>query len=235
MIVLPHGGPEARDTLGFDVWAQFFATRGYLVFQPNFRGSSGYGRRWVEAGYGQWGGRMQDDLTDGVRALITSGRADAKRICIFGASYGGYAALYGGARTPDLYKCVASFAGVSDLRALVKWEHSTKGHEARYRYAERAIGDPVKDAARLKAASPATYTSGYQPPVLLIHGAKDVSSPVTQSEAMAQALKRAGKDVKLSIYPGEGHSDWSRTDEEAALTEVADFVASHIAPAAAGS
>ena len=154
LIVMPHGGPEARDSYAFDSWGQILATRGYLVFQPNFRGSSGYGRHFAEAGYGQWGGRMQDDLTDGVQDLIKSGRADPARVCIFGASYGGYAALYGGAQSPGLYKCVASFAGVSDLRALVDWERHTRGHEARYRYAARAIGigvlldfsalDPIK-------------------------------------------------------------------------------------------
>ena len=116
----------------------------------------------------------------------------------------------------------------------MRWEHSTKGHEARFRYAVRAIGDPVRDAARLKATSPTSFAAGYQPPVLLIHGSNDASSPLQQSQMMARALERAGKDVKLSVYDGEGHSDWSRPDEEAALTEVADFVASHIAPAGAG-
>ena len=234
MIVMPHGGPEARDSFSFDLWAEFFATRGYLVFQPNFRGSTGYGRKFAEAGYGQWGGRMQDDITDGVRQLISDGRADQDRICIFGASFGGYAALYGGAQTPDLYKCVASMAGVADLAALVDWEHATKGHQARYHYAARAIGDPKTAGARLKAASPVTYADGYRPPVLLIHGKDDASVPVAQSRLMEQALKKAGKDVTLKVYDGEGHTDWSPADEESALTSIADFVAAHIAPAKAG-
>ena len=153
LIVMPHGGPEARDSLDFDIWAEFFATRGYLVLQPNFRGSAGYGHKYAEAGYHQWGGKMDDDITDGVQQLIKSGQADRSRICIFGASFGGYAALYGGAKTPELYKCVASFAGVADLNALVNWEHATKGHEGRYRYAVSSIGDPSKDAARLTTAS----------------------------------------------------------------------------------
>jgi dipeptidyl aminopeptidase/acylaminoacyl peptidase len=232
LIVMPHGGPEARDSLDFDIWAEFFATRGYLVLQPNFRGSSGYGRKFAEAGYGQWGGKMDDDITDGVLQLIKSGQADKDRICIFGASFGGYAALYGGARTPELYKCVASFAGVADLNALVNWEHSTKGHEGRYHYAARSIGDPAKEGPRLTAASPITYAAGYRPPVLLIHGADDSSVPVAQSRMMQAALTKAGKDVRLVVYPHEGHTDWTPTDEEAALTEIAAFVESHIEPAA---
>ena len=235
LIVMPHGGPEARDSLDFDIWAEFFATRGYLVLQPNFRGSAGYGRKYAEAGYGQWGGKMDDDITDGVQHLIKSGQADKSRICIFGASFGGYAALYGGARTPELYKCVASFAGVADLNALVNWEHSTKGHEGRYRYAARSIGDPAKEGARLAAASPVTYASAYKPPVLLIHGADDASVPVAQSKLMQTALSKAGKDVRLVVYPHEGHTDWTPTDEQAALTEIAAFIESHIDPAKPGA
>ena len=234
LIVMPHGGPEARDSLDFDIWAEFFATRGYLVLQPNFRGSAGYGRKYAEAGYGEWGGKMNDDITDGVQQLIKSGRADKGRICIFGASFGGYAALYGGARTPELYKCVASFAGVADLNALVNWEHATKGHEGRYRYASRSIGDPAKDGARLTQASPITYASGYKPPVLLIHGADDESVPVAQSKMMQAALSKAGKDVRLVVYPREGHTDWTPTDEQAALTEIAGFIESHIAATTPG-
>ncbi len=230
LIVMPHGGPEARDSLTFDIWDQVFATRGYMVFQPNFRGSSGYGRAFVEAGYGQWGGRMNDDITDGVRALIADGQADPKRICIFGASFGGYAALIGGAEHADLYKCVASFAGVSDLRALVQWEHSTKGHRARWRYAERSIGDPVKDAGKLEAASPITYAPRYRPPVLLIHGARDQSVPLIQSQMMARALKHAGRAARLIVYDGEGHSDWSPADEQSALSQLVAFFERHIAP-----
>jgi dipeptidyl aminopeptidase/acylaminoacyl peptidase len=230
MIVMPHGGPEARDTLTFDTWAQFFATRGYLVFQPNFRGSSGFGRKFVEAGYGQWGGRMDNDITDGVRQLIQGGQVDKSRICIFGASFGGYAALFGGAQTPELYKCVASFAGVADLKSLVNWEHATPGHMGRYLYALRSIGDPNLQAAKLKAASPITYVAGYKPPVLLIHGADDHSVPVAQSQMMARALKRAGKDVRLVVYPNEGHTDWAPVDEQSALVEIEAFVSSHIGP-----
>lgn len=231
LIVMPHGGPEARDSLTFDIWAEFFATRGYMVFQPNFRGSSGYGRKFAEAGYGQWGGRMDNDITDGVLQLIKSGQADRDRICIFGASFGGYAALFGGAQTPDLYKCVASFAGVADLNALVNWEHTTRGHEGRYLYAIRSIGNPARQAAKLKAASPITYASSYRPPVLLIHGSDDHSVPLAQSQMMERALRGAGKDVRLVVYPHEGHTDWTPADEQSALTEIEAFVSTYIEPA----
>jgi dipeptidyl aminopeptidase/acylaminoacyl peptidase len=231
LIVMPHGGPEARDSLSFDVWAEILATRGYMVLQPNFRGSAGYGRKFVEAGYGEWGGKMQDDITDGVRHLIKTGQADPNRICMFGASFGGYASLYAAARQSDLYKCAASFAGVSDLVALVNWEHATKGHEGRYAYASQSIGDPSRAGAKLKAASPITYADRFQTPVLLIHGMEDRSVPVLQSQRMEQALRTAHKDVRLVTFPGEGHTDWSPRDEQAALTEVAGFIEGHIAPA----
>jgi dienelactone hydrolase len=231
LIVMPHGGPEARDSLGFDVWAQILATRGYLVVQPNFRGSSGFGRKFVEAGYGQWGAKMQDDITDAVMSLVKSGQADVNRICIFGASFGGYAALYGASQTPGLYKCAASFAGVSDLKALVEWEHHTKGHEDRYAYASRAIGNPAKDAARLAATSPINRIEKMSIPVLMIHGELDRSVPVEQSQAMERAMRKAKKDVRLVVFPGEGHADWSPRDEQAALTEVAGFIEAQIAPA----
>lgn len=233
LLVLPHGGPEARDSLTYDRWSQFFATRGYLVFQPNFRGSIGYGPDWAQAGYRQWGALMQDDLTDGVDSLVASGKADASRICIMGASYGGYAALYGGAVQPDLYKCVVSWAGVSDLAGLVQSEKKAHGGSSdRYLYARTIIGDPKTEKARLEKASPIAYASTYQRPVLLLHGSKDQSVPVEQSERMAAALKAAGKQVSLTVVP-EGHVEWSEAHESAALAEIAAFLDRNIGRPAA--
>lgn len=232
LIVLPHGGPEARDTFSYDVWSQYLATRGYLVFQPNFRGSGGFGVSFAEAGYGQWGGRMADDITDGVRQLIATGQADPKRICIFGASYGGYAALYAGATHPELYKCVVSWAGLSDLEADMKYEQSYAGKDSsRYQYWLRSIGDPDKQPDDLKKASAITYAATYGPPVLLIHGDQDTNVPTDQSHRMERALKKAGKDVKLIIVKNEDHSGWDTDHEKAALQAVADFIEAHIAPA----
>jgi dipeptidyl aminopeptidase/acylaminoacyl peptidase len=224
-VVMPHGGPEVRDALGYDRWAQALASRGYLVFQANFRGSSGYGRAWTEAGYGEWGGRMQDDLTDGVRALIASGRADPKRICIVGASYGGYAALYGGAVQPDLYRCVVSMAGVADLPSLLAHERDADGLQSgEFQYARAVIGDPATDREKLVRTSPITYAATYRPPVLLLHGERDRSVPLAQSKAMAGALAAAGHPARLIVMPGEGHADWSPDHEEQALAAITAFL-----------
>ena len=122
LIMLPHGGPFVRDEWTYDPLVQFLANRGYAVFQPQFRGSTGLGKEFVERGYGQWGRKMQDDLDDGLDWLVSNGMVDAKRVCIVGASYGGYAALWGAIRNPERYRCAASIAGVTDLEAQLKAE-----------------------------------------------------------------------------------------------------------------
>ena len=236
LIVMPHGGPEARDGVDFDLYAQVLATRGYLVFQPNFRGSGGYGAAYAAAGYGQWGGRMQTDVTDGVKRLIATGQADPARICIVGASYGGYAALIAGAQNPELYKCVVSRAGIADLVTTLKWERDTHGGDSEtYKYWKTSMGDPDKDRARMLAASPVSFAAHYGPPVLLLHGLEDRIVPVEQSREMERVLKAAGRSVKLSTYKEEGHSGWSDLHEQAALQEIVDFVTGHIAPAVVGA
>jgi prolyl oligopeptidase PreP (S9A serine peptidase family) len=234
LVVMPHGGPEARDQFDFDTWSQVLATRGYLVLQPNFRGSGGYGVAYAEAGYGQWGQKMQDDLTDGVKALVAAGRADPARICIFGASYGGYAALIGGALDPDLYRCVVSWAGISDLNRLMRHEKGglfVGERSPAYEYDVKAIGDPDKDRDRLAKTSAVTYVAHYGPPVLLIHGADDSNVPVEQSQIMERALKAAGRDVRLIVVKDEDHSGWDTDHEQSAIKEVADFISAHIGPA----
>ena len=229
LIVMPHGGPEARDSLAYGPWVQFLATRGYAVFQPNFRGSSGFGRAHVEAGHGQWGLRMQDDITDGVAALIAQGLADPARICIVGASYGGYAALWGGAREPDLYRCVVAIAGVSDLPAMMRWERREQGARSdAYDYWLTSIGDPRRDRARLESVSPIRFVDAWRPPVLLIHGDEDEIVPHEQSRDMERALRRAGKDVRLVTLEGEGHDDWRQDDHILALREIETFLARHL-------
>jgi dipeptidyl aminopeptidase/acylaminoacyl peptidase len=230
LVVLPHGGPEVRDHLDFDRLAQGFAARGYLVFQPNFRGSGGFGAGFAEQGYGQWGLRMQDDVIDGVEALIRSGQVDPARICIVGASYGGYVALQGGAKRPDLFKCVVSRAGLSDLVRSQKWEAETFEKDSpRYKYWLKSVGDPKADAAKLAAASPVTYAADYQPPVLLMHGVNDWNVPIEQSKIMEKALTKAGKTVTLTEYAG-GHSGWGEVQEAKALTEMIVFVDRYIGP-----
>lgn len=232
LVVMPHGGPETRDYLTYDTWAQFLATRGYQVFQPNFRGSSGMGKAFAEAGYRQWGARMQDDVTAGVEHLVAEGLADRDQICIAGASYGGYAALQGGAAQPDLYRCVISIAGPSDLVAMLRWEWSEGGPDSdRYEYWVKSIGDPREDRERIEAISPLRQVADWRVPVLLIHGDEDDVVPISQSRDMDRALSRAGKDVRLVVMEGAGHSGWSTTQETTVMTEMETFLARHL-PAA---
>ena len=188
-IIFPHGGPISFDDGGFDYWTQFFANRGYAVLQMNFRGSYGYGFDFMQMGLQGWGAQMQDDVEDGTRWLIAQGIADPKRICIVGASYGGYAALMGAVKTPDLYQCVVSFAGVTDVEALVKSSRSYTNYEI----VKKQVGD---DFDVLEERSPLTHAKKINIPVLLIHGSDDRSVPVKQSIAMYKALKSADKPVE---------------------------------------
>ena len=228
LVVLVHGGPEARDAYDFSRAVQFLASRGYRVLQPYFRGSSGRGRRFAEAGYKQWGALMQDDVTDAVRHLHAQGLATPQDTCIVGASYGGYAALYGGATTPELYACVASLAGVTDLVAQLRHDRREHGQNSDvYAYWLKALGDLREDKARLQRTSPVRYAESYPLPVHLAHGAADDNVPVEQSRAMAKALKRAGRPHEYHEYPGEGHSfrDWET--DQAYWTSLAAFLAEH--------
>lgn len=229
LVVMPHGGPEVRDYLTYHLWAQFLATRGYQVFQPNFRGSSGMGKAFAEAGYRQWGSLMQDDVTVGVEHLIAEGLADRDQVCIAGASYGGYAALQGGATQPDLYRCVISIAGPSDLLAMLRWERSEAGADSdRYEYWVKSIGDPREDREQIEAISPIRQAASWRVPVLLIHGDEDDVVPVSQSRDMNRALSRAGKDVRLVVMEGADHNGWSTADETTVLIEMETFLARHL-------
>jgi dipeptidyl aminopeptidase/acylaminoacyl peptidase len=208
LVVLPHGGPETRDTYGYDVWAQVYAAQGWLVLQPNFRGSGGYGKAFADAGRKHWGDKMQEDVEDAIAQVVASGRADPKRIAICGGSYGGYAALMGAVRRPDLYKAVVSLAGVSDLMESISATRIDDGADApSYFYWLETIGDPDKDRAMMQAASPALHADQISAPVLLIHGVEDTIVPVKQSRIMNSALKSAGKSVELIELRGAHHRD----------------------------
>ncbi len=229
LIVMPHGGPEAYDAVGFDWMAQYFASRGYLVLQPNFRGSDGFGEAHRKAGHGEWGGKMQDDVTDGVKLLVKQKWADPNRICIIGGSYGGYAALAGGAYTPDLYKCVAAIAPVADLATMLATEKREHGRNSSiYAFWTRLIGDRGKDRARIDAVSPVNAAANFKAPVLLIHGSDDDVVPFSQSAKMEAALKEAGKTVKLVKLKGEDHFLSSSEMRLLALKELDAFVSSTI-------
>jgi dipeptidyl aminopeptidase/acylaminoacyl peptidase len=204
LVVLPHGGPAARDHYDFDFLAQFLATRGYAVLQPQFRGSWGFGRAFEDAGRGEWGGKMQTDLLDGVAFLATSGQVDVSRVCIVGASYGGYAALAGAALHPESYRCAAAIAGVSDLGLLQAEEARLYGSDsASFAELRHDLGDA--SAATLAAVSPARQATAVRAPILLIHGDKDTVVQLEQSQHMADALKAAGKPFQMVVLAGENH------------------------------
>lgn len=229
LVVMPHGGPDARDQLGFDWWAQFLANRGYAVLQPNYRGSWGYGRKFTEAGLRQWGLKMQDDISDGVKKAIADGIADPKRVCIVGASYGGFAALAGAAFSPELYACAVSFAGVSDLPQMLRTEHKEYGSSSQVSsfWATR-IGSSDENWDQLIATSPARNAAKIRCPVLLMHGEGDTTVRIDQSETMASALKDAGKSVEFIRIPGEDHYLNLTETRVQLLTETEKFLAKNI-------
>jgi dipeptidyl aminopeptidase/acylaminoacyl peptidase len=185
-IILPHGGPMSEDGKSFDMFSTFMANRGYVVFQPNFRGSSGYGHDFMMQAVGGMGLEMQDDLEDAVKYLVDEKIADPKKVCIVGASYGGYAALMGATKTPDLFQCAISFAGMSDLVKMSNnFRYFTNKNTARKQFGE--------DKKQLKETSPVRMAEKVKIPILLIHGDDDVIVPVEQSRIMARALEKNGK------------------------------------------
>jgi len=197
LIVLPHGGPQARDTADFDWWSQALANQGYAVLRPNYRGSALTGK-FIAAGYGQWGRKMQTDLSDGVRYLARQGIIDPSRVCIAGASYGGYAALAGVSLDPGVYRCAVAVAGLSDLSKQLEWVESNhmNTHNREERYWDRFMGATGPRDAALDAISV---------PVLLIHGKEDTVVPYEQSQIMFDAMRRARKPVELVTLKHEDH------------------------------
>jgi dipeptidyl aminopeptidase/acylaminoacyl peptidase len=203
LIVLPHGGPAAADTKHFDWWAQALAAQGYAVLQPNYRGST-VSNRMLEAGFGEWGRKMQTDLSDGVRFLAAQGVVDPKRVCIVGDSYGGYAALAGVTLDPGVYRCAVSVSGIADLRRFRRWIEENKASREE-RYWDRFIGIADKNDPAIAAVSPIEHINAVNVPVLLIHGRDDTVVPYEQSDVMLSALKRAGKTAELVTLKHEDH------------------------------
>jgi dipeptidyl aminopeptidase/acylaminoacyl peptidase len=203
LIVLPHGGPAVSEAGDFDWWSQALALQGYAVLQPNYRGSN-VTSELLEAGFGEWGRKMQTDLSDGVRDLAKQGVIDPKRVCIVGGSYGGYAALAGITLDPGVYRCAVSVAGVSDLRRMRKWTANYHA-ESTQRYWDRFMGVTDKKGASLEEISPIEHIAAVNVPVLLIHGRDDTVVPFEQSELMVDALKKAGKPVEFVTLKHEDH------------------------------
>lgn len=206
VVVMPHGGPlGVNDEPGFDWWAQAFASRGYAVFQPNYRGSSGHGAELVRAGYGTWGRQMQTDVSDGLSALAAQGIVDPKRACVVGASYGGYAALAGVTLQHGIYKCAVSYGGVFDLKSMLAWDGYYDRNTDEIRFWRAAMGAKSGSDPILGQLSPAQHADKADAPVLLIHGGDDTVVNIEQSQKMARALKAAGKPVELIVLPHEDH------------------------------
>jgi dienelactone hydrolase len=220
LIIFPHGGPSARDYLGYDEDVQFLANRGYAVLQPNYRGSSGYGFDFAKRGEGQWGLAMQDDVTDGVKWLVAQGVVDAKRVCIMGASYGGYAAMTGMVRDPDLYRCAVSFAGISDLPALLRYDSNF----LYYKGQKKALKG---EGADLNVVSAINNIDKIKTPLLLIHGKKDLRVPYDQSAKLAKALLKAGKTVEFVTQPEGDHHLSREEDRVSYFTAIDAFLAKY--------
>lgn len=220
LVVLPHGGPEIRDTRTWDPQVQGLAAQGWWVLQPNFRGSGGYGQGFAQQGWTRWGDRMQEDIEDAAARAIALRGLDAGKVAIMGSSYGGYAALMGAVRRPDLYRAAISICGVGDLPEMLAWEKredDTPGEQI-YEFWTRRIGDPGTAGPALEQASPRRRAAEITCPVLLVHGIDDPIVPVFQSRRMHDALRAAGKTVELIEIEDAGHADWEDSQEQALMT-----------------
>jgi dipeptidyl aminopeptidase/acylaminoacyl peptidase len=203
VVINPHGGPWARDEWGFNPEVQFLANRGYAVLQMNFRGSVGYGRKFWESSFKQWGKTMQDDITDGVNWMISKEFADPKRIAIYGASYGGYATLAGITFTPDLYVCAVDYVGVSNLFTFMSTIPPYWKPYLDMMY--EMVGDPEKDKELMTAASPVFHVDKIKCPLFIAQGANDPRVAKAESDQMVEALKKRGIDVPYMVKDNEGH------------------------------
>ncbi len=221
LVVLPHGGPHGvRDMWGFDQEVQLLAYHGYAVLQINYRGSGGYGREFEQLGYGRWGTVMQDDLTDATLWAIQQGIADPDRICIYGSSYGGYAALMGVIREPDLYRCAIGYAGAYDLTVQRK-KSDTMDTSLGRAYIDDALGT---DAADLKARSPVYNVDRIKVPLLLIHGGRDRRVPIKNFKELTSALDKSGKQYETLIKDEEGHGFYGLNNNIELYTRLLDFL-----------
>jgi dipeptidyl aminopeptidase/acylaminoacyl peptidase len=230
LVVMPHGGPHSgiHDTWRWDHWAQFLASRGFAVLQPNFRGSGGYGYAFEHAGYHHWGTTMIDDITDGTRWAIEKGYADASRVCIFGASWGGYAALMSAVREPDLYRCSAGLAGVYDLQLQVS-DSDTAASTMGRNYLADAVGTDDKVLAE---QSPITYVERLKAPVFIIHGTADKRVPFSQAKRLRKALDKYHKQYEWLEKSGEEHGFYKDENNVDFLDQLAAFLDKHIGKSA---
>ena len=226
VIVNPHGGPWYRDQWGFNPEVQFLANRGYAVFQMNFRGSTGYGRKFWEASFKQWGKAMQDDITDGVNWLIEKGIADKDRIAIYGASYGGYATLAGITGTPDLYAAAVDYVGVANMFTFMKtippyWEPQLQMFY-------EMVGDPVRDSLMLREVSPVLNADKIKTPLFVAQGANDPRVNINESNQMVEALRNRGITVEYMVKEDEGHGFYNEKNQFDFYNAMEKFLAEHL-------
>jgi dipeptidyl aminopeptidase/acylaminoacyl peptidase len=227
-VVHPHGGPWLRDAWGYDAEVQLLANRGLCVLQVNFRGSSGYGRSFWEASFGQWGLKMQDDVTDAVQWLVREGLADPRRVGIYGASYGGYTTLAGVTFTPDLYAAAVDYVGVSNLFTFLNtippyWKPMLEQMHA-------MVGDPVKDRARLEATSPALHVDRIRTPLFIAQGARDPRVNKAESDQVVDALRRRGVEVQYMVKDNEGYGFQNEENQFDFYAAMAAFLVQHLKP-----
>jgi len=228
-VILVHGGPWVRG--GFWRWdrdAEFLASRGYAVIEPEFRGSTGFGFRHFQAGWKQWGLAMQNDVADAARWAVGKGIADPKRMCIAGASYGGYAVLMGLAKDPDLYRCGVEWVGVTDIDLMFSITWSDMSEDVKQYSMKTLIGDPQKDAAQFRATSPIQLASKITQPLLLAYGAQDRRVPLKHGTDFRDAVTKTNKDVEWVVYPYEGHGWYRLSDNVDWWTRVEKFLAKNI-------
>jgi dipeptidyl aminopeptidase/acylaminoacyl peptidase len=220
LILMPHGGPGVRDDEEWDWWAQFLASRGYAVLQPNYRGSTGFGTHFNKLGEGQWGLKMQDDLVDAVGWATKQGIADPRRVCIVGGSYGGYAAFRAAQRDKGVYRCAVSFAGISDMTAMLRYDGS-------FLNGGRNKDNLRKQAPDLKAVSPINFAADFSTPILIMHGKADQVVPVKQSREMVERLKAAGATYRYVEQPLGDHHFTRQADRLQFLEELETFLAKY--------
>jgi dipeptidyl aminopeptidase/acylaminoacyl peptidase len=227
-VIMIHGGPTYRDEWGWNSDVQFLASRGYVVMQPQFRGSTGFGLKFQVAGEGQWGRAMQDDVTAAVHWLVKQGIADPKRICIFGASYGGYAALWGLAKDPELYQCGISFAGVTDIGSMLTDSSDTNSDKVARQLQRAKVGDAKADKARFDAVSPVKQAARIKAPVLLMHGWEDKRVPLAHAKSMKRALEENHKTFEYVAFEDAGHGLTLIRDSTLYYQKIEAFLAKYI-------